>query len=412
VIVGVLAQTGAFSDDEIQDPPTAGQPPAPDDPPIGGDTITIYSSLPMQGALRSQADAVVRGARRALARTDGRAAGFRVRYVPLDDSLASTGLADDRRTAANARRAADDATAVGYIGEFNSGASRISIPLLNQAGIAQVSPSNTYVGLTIDAPGVEPGEPDRYYPTGRRTFARLVPNDAVQARVLTAVAAEGGCEAIDIWQTGTPYSEGLAEGVEASAVGEGMSVERTVEIDPDAPSYRSQAEAIRSDCLVFAGEFESNGSQALSDVAAAGPPRRVLAGDAMCFDAPARAVPAALVPRFRCTVAVIAPDAYEPAGRAFYRDYARRYDDRSPDPYAIYGYESMALLLDAVERASEAGGGELRRSGVVDALFDTKGRESVLGSYSIDQNGDTTTETYGLYEVDGGRIAFDRVVHP
>jgi branched-chain amino acid transport system substrate-binding protein len=111
-------------------------------------------------------------------------------------------------------------------------------------------------------------------------------------------------------------------------------------------------------------------------------------------------------------VAVIAPEAYDRAGRAFYRDYARRYDDRSPDPYAIYGYESMALLLDAVERASEAGGGELRRSAVVDALFETRGRESVLGTYSIDGNGDTTTETYGLYEVDDGRIAFDRVIHP
>jgi branched-chain amino acid transport system substrate-binding protein len=409
VIVGILAQTGALSDEEIHDPPTTGQPPV-DDPPIRGDTVTIYSSLPMQGALASQAEAVVRGAKRALAQADGLAGGFRVRYVALDDSLASSGLADERKTAANARRAAGDPSAAGYIGEFNSGASRISIPLLNQAGIAQVSPSNTYVGLTIDAPGVEPGEPDRYYPSGRRTFARLVPNDAVQARVLASVTAEADCEAVEIWHTGTAYSEGLAEGVEAAAVGGGVGVEATVELDPQAASYRSQAAGIDADCLVFAGEFESNGSQALEDVAAAGPPRAVFAGDAMCFDDPARALPGALVPRFKCTVAVIDPEAYGRSGREFYADYARRYDDRSPDPYAIYGYESMALLLNSIERASQ--GGELRRSAIVDALFGTRGRESVLGAYSIDENGDTTIETYGLYEVKGGRIVFDRVIRP
>jgi branched-chain amino acid transport system substrate-binding protein len=330
--------------------------------------------------------------------------------VPLDDAVAGTGMADERKTASNARRAADDETAVGYIGEFNSGFSRISIPILNQAGIAQVSPTNTYVGLTIDAAGNEPGEPDKYYPTGRRTFARVAPNDSVQARALASVADDAGCEAIDIWHTGTPYAEGLADGVEAAALAGGVTVDATIAVDPEAPSYESQAAEIQSDCLVFTGEHESNGTPILNDAWAAGGLRAVFSGDAMCFDAPVRELVDGLARRFKCTVAVIDPEAYGRAGRAFYADYARRYRDRSPDPYAIYGYESMALLLDSVERAGEAG--DLTRGAVVDALFDTRGRESVLGTYSIDRNGDTTIETYGLYEVDGGRVAFDRVIRP
>jgi len=73
----------------------------------------------------------------------------------------------------NARRAAADSSAIGYIGEFNSGASAISMPILSEAGIPQISPSNTYVGLTRSGSGAAPGEPDKYDP---RWSAALLPD--------------------------------------------------------------------------------------------------------------------------------------------------------------------------------------------------------------------------------------------
>ncbi len=96
---------------------------------------------------------------------------------------------------ANARKAATDSKTVYYIGEFNSGCSKVTIPILNQAGIPQVSPANTYVGLTTNDPGSAPGEPQKYYPTGKRTYLRLVPRDTIQSPPGLIAMKQHGCSA-------------------------------------------------------------------------------------------------------------------------------------------------------------------------------------------------------------------------
>ena len=65
----------------------------------------------------------------------------------------------------------------------------------------------------------------------------------------------------------------------------------------------------------------------------------------------------------------------------------------------------MNLALDAIERS-----GDGSKENVLEALFDTKDRESVLGTYSIDENGDTTLTDYGLYTVEGGELTFDKTI--
>ena len=148
----------------------------------GANTIDIYSSLPLQGASTAQTNPMVNGIKLALAEAGGKAGQWTVNYQSLDDSTAAAGKWDPGQTAANARKVATDPKAVYYIGEFNSGASEVSIPILNQGGIPQVSPANTYVGLTLNVPPASlPGEPQKYYPTGTRTFLRIVPTDSIQA---------------------------------------------------------------------------------------------------------------------------------------------------------------------------------------------------------------------------------------
>jgi branched-chain amino acid transport system substrate-binding protein len=147
----------------------------------GGTTLTIYSSFPFQGAPRSISTSTANGIRLALRQVRHRAGEFELRYVSLDDSTVQAGNWTPEATAANARKAAQDDAAIAYIGDFNSGATAISLPILNEAGLAQVSPSNTAVGLTTDAPGAVEGEPDKYYPTGKRTFVRIVPIDTIHA---------------------------------------------------------------------------------------------------------------------------------------------------------------------------------------------------------------------------------------
>ena len=119
-------------------------------PASSGGTVNIYSSLPLQGASSAQTAPMVNGIKLALSQAGNKAGQWTVNYQSLDDSTAAAGKWDPGQTAADARKAASDPKAVYYIGEFNSGASEVSIPILNQAGIPQVSPANTYVGLTTE----------------------------------------------------------------------------------------------------------------------------------------------------------------------------------------------------------------------------------------------------------------------
>jgi branched-chain amino acid transport system substrate-binding protein len=104
------------------------------------------------------------------------------------------------------------------------------------------------------------------------------------------------------------------------------------------------------------------------------------------------------------TVATPAPDAYPPAGRWFYAAYIEQYGP--PQPYAIYGYEAMSLMLSAIAKATDRGTKPARRSKIVAAIFATRNRHSVLGTYSIERSGDTTLRSYGVYRIVGGRLSF------
>jgi branched-chain amino acid transport system substrate-binding protein len=179
----------------------------------GGKTLTVYSSLPLQGASRPQTTALVNGIKLALEQAGGKAGEFTVKYQSLDDSTAQAGSWTPEATQANARKVAQDDSAAVYIGEFNSGASAVSIPILNEAGVPQISPANTYVGLTSDEPGSEPGEPEKFYPTGQRTYTRIVPKDTIQAAALATVMKEDGCTNVQLANDKEVYGAGLAKNI-------------------------------------------------------------------------------------------------------------------------------------------------------------------------------------------------------
>ena len=114
----------------------------------------------MQGTSKGQSEAVISGERLALEQAGGKVGKFKINYVSLDDSTAQNpGTADEAQTGQNARKAVQDKTTIFYLGEFNSGGTKVSLPILNKANIPQISPSNTAVGLTTDEPGADPGEP-------------------------------------------------------------------------------------------------------------------------------------------------------------------------------------------------------------------------------------------------------------
>jgi branched-chain amino acid transport system substrate-binding protein len=191
----------------------------------------------------------------------------------------------------------------------------------------------------------------------------------------------------------------------------GLKVRKVVTYDPAAHDYKSLAAKIHSPCVVQTGEVEMHAGRVLKDVHSARPRARLYGGDAICLNSSFGGVPQSAAGRFRCTIAALAPGAFGPAGRAFFKRYSARYGEAHPDPYAIYGYESMALMLRSAKRALARPSGRLRRRVVVTALFATRHRRSVIGTYSIDRHGDTTLRDYGLYRLRKGRLRFARTVH-
>jgi branched-chain amino acid transport system substrate-binding protein len=379
-----------------------------------GDTLNVYSSLPLQGASRAQLVAMVNGIRLALEEHESKAGGFDISYTSLDDSTAQAGTWTPEATSANARRAAQDERAIAYIGEFNSGASAISMPLLNEVPLAQVSPGNTAVGLTTDEAGADEGEPEKYYPTGERHYVRIVPKDTIQGAALANIMREDGCTRPYILNDKEVYGAGLARNVIAAAKEVGLEVVANEGIDPRAPNFRAQAATLKSDdvdCFLFSGITANGSVQLFKDVHAALPQAKLYGPDGVAesgFADPAEGgIPANVAKQTKLTVAALAPDEYPPEGRQFFKAFEREYGEPNPDPYAIYGYEAMDLILDTCDRLGERCGD---REAMIDGLFDTKGRESVLGTYDIDENGDTTLTDYGVYRIEGGELVFDQAV--
>jgi branched-chain amino acid transport system substrate-binding protein len=399
-------------------------------PAMPGSTLTIYSSLPLQGATSGQAEGIVNGAKLALQDAGLKVGNYTIKYASLDDSTAATGATNNAAVARNAQRAGSDPTTIAYIGEFNSGATEISLPILNRAGIAQISPSNTYVGLTTNKPGSLPGEPEKFYPSGKRTFARIVPADDVQGAALAIAAKQAHCKTIDIWNSGTAYSAGLARnlelaagkavaklpgpaGIRIAAPAHALHVAANVRINPTASSYALPAKNVKASCFVFTGELESGAVQIYKDVAAARPGIKMFGGDATVANAiasPTTGLPANVASDWQGTFPTVAPTQLGSTGKKFVDEYNRTYNTTSPDPYAIYGYEAMVLALATIKHVADTHGGQVSRADVVNALLHTQNRHSVIGTYSINADGDTTLASYGLYRISGGTLVFSKVL--
>jgi branched-chain amino acid transport system substrate-binding protein len=382
----------------------------------GGNVVDVYSSLPMQGQSNAQTIPLVNGIKLALAQANNKAGQFTVNYKELDDSTAAAGKWDPGQTQANAKQAATDPKAVYYIGEFNSGASEVSIPILNQGGVPQVSPANTYVGLTTSLPGSAAGEPTKYYPSGTRTYLRIVPIDSIQAAADLMAMKQAGCTKVAVANDKEAYGSGLATLLGLEKGFYGVNIVSNTGIDPTAGNFRTYAQTVKAsgaDCFFFAGIVSNGAVQITKDINAAIPTAKIFGGDGLCTDTYTAAskggVPAAIDPLIECTVATLNLASY-PGGKDFLAAYKAKYGSAEPDPYAIYGYEAMKLGLDTIAKLGADGGNKAK---VLAALFATTARSSVLGTYGFDKNGDTTLKSYGLYKVGSdGEPTFSTTLTP
>ncbi len=380
------------------------------DPELRGTQLTVYGSVPERGPLRDVATDVLDAERLALAHDGGRAGRYRVRLVALDASTPAAGRSDPAQMSENARRAAQDPHAVAYLGEVATGTSAISIPLLNEAGVLEVSPLDTAIGLTTSSRAVA-GSPERYYPKLKdvgRTFARVVPSDRSQADALLAAMRASGVGRLAVLTGEEPSGRALATNLRAKARADGIAIVAREEVDVQS---RDHADAIarlleaRPDAVLDTTGARPGAARLWRELAAADASLRLFAPAALAD----RAFVAGLGPAAAAahvTRPVLGPRDEPQAARRFEDAFAARYG-HAPAPEAAYGYEAMRGVLEAIRRAERADGdGAITRAQVVRAYFATDVRGGVLGPYAIDAAGDTSLRRWGAFRVVGGRLRF------
>ncbi len=367
--------------------------------------VDIYSSLPLTGPSAPAGTAIARGIQLAVTQSGGRAGSFRVEYRSLDDARRGQGPWDYSQTAANARRALTDPRAVVYIGDLDSAASQISLPILNQAGLPQISPWSPYVGLTQGVSDVTgPGEPGRYYPTRLRTFLRLAPDNAVQAAAMLSALRDAGCTHLAVLDSNSLQSYGheLAGLLEAERARYGLRIVSTMSLAAVHPALRRYLLTMRSllpVCVAYVGNPSPLAASVLGDLHAELPRSPIIASDRVCAAALGRRafrvrLTAAGAASLQCTFPAVPAGLQATADllSAWRGAYGRR---ASPGPWGTYGYATMQLALRTIAGLGSSGDDRAR---VLRALSASHIGDSVLGSYAFRNNGDSTVRTYGLYQ--------------
>ena len=354
-----------------------------------GESVNVYVSMPLRGPEAANGSDVVDGARLALADAGDKAGELRVDAIYLDDTSGRGSEAgwSPAAAAANARRASEDSAAIAYIGDFDSGATRFSLPITNEAHILQVSPASSAVDLVQPFLGAGDQIPDQVQPTGERTFGRVIPSDEAQAQAGAAWAKRLHSSGVMVIRGYTPYDRVMASAFRDQAAAIGLRIAK-----PGPPARR----VVTSD-LGYAAVEPSDAARL--SVARAIP--RVMATDALLTPSIPRALADSRGRRL-LTSAAEDPSQLPQSGQRFLRAFRERLD-RAAGRYAAYGYEAMAVVLDSIRRAGDAGDD---RDSVVDSFFDTTDRRSILGTYSIDDVGNTTLNRLAGYRLVHGRPVF------
>lgn len=372
-----------------------------------GRRLEIYSSLPLHGVSASAARQVLAGERLALADARGRVGRLRIGLVSLDDSNPQTGTWDPGATTANARRATQDATTIAYIGDYDSPATAVSLPITNGAGILQVSPASPYVGLTSARDAGE-DEPERFYPTARRTFGRIAPGDPVQALAQVQLMRALGVRSVYVLCDQDPFDGPLAQLVAADAHAAGVAVRGLDVLDvPRAPaSFAAEAAKLREarPAAVFVSAAPSIGAAGLFAQLHAVLPHAALLGSSS-LSSPS------FYSRLGGAAGVTLLGTPLLPTRAYGRQaehLLRRYDKGQPPAGAasvLYGYEAMSVVLAAIHAAGARGDD---RRAVIERFFATHRRRSALGVYSMRPDGESTLSAYGIERVRDGAVEFWR----
>ena len=357
----------------------------------GDPDVLIASDFPLQGSSRTQTIQIVEAIRYLLEQSNFKAGDHNVAFQSCDDSTAQAAKWDSGKCSTNAQAYAGNEDVVGVIGTFNSGCAAIEIPVLNQApggGVAMVSPANTYVCLTEGGPGCDGTEPDKYYPSGTRNYARVVANDAYQGAAVAEFAKAEGVTSVYILNDKEAYGLGVATNFRNAAENVGIKVAGFEAWDPKASSYEALFRKIGgtdADAVFLGGLIDENGAQVIKDkVAVLGPNDgkvKLFAPDGFTTQATIDEAPEA-APGMYMSVAGVPIDQFKGKGAEFADAIKPRLGGANVDPYAIYGAQAAEIMLNAIA-ASDGSRGD-----IIAKLFEQQINDGYLGTFAINENGD------------------------
>ncbi len=360
--------------------------------------LRFYTSWPMQGAMVPEGTGMKNGVDLAVSEVGGVVAGYCIEVVNLDDASPQTGKWDGAVEAENANKAVGDQQAIVYIGTYNSGAAKVSIPITNRARMAQVTPANTYPGLTKKR-GAAPGEPDIYRPSGVVNYFRPVPADDIQGAVAAKWAKRLGAKKVYVLNDQELYGKGIADVFEATAKKIGLPVVANEGIDWKQPDQKPVLTKIRASGadLVYMGGVIETGAQVvirqMKEVGLVAPRTRFLGPDGLLEEELLKGATcdAVLATEMRITFAGLPFEKMRGVGAKTYETYKSKFG-KEPTSYALYAVEGTRVIIDALKRAAptidKAKDVTEKREALRKAIASTKNFEGINGKWSFDENGD------------------------
>jgi len=363
----------------------------------GSPKYIIVSDLPLQGAGRAQNLLMGQAIRYTLEKQYKFKAGkYTVGYQECDDSTAQAGRYDPAVCSSNARAYAATTNVIGVLGTFNSGCSKLEVPILNRApggSVAMVSSANTAVGLTHYAPWNDPGEPGIYYPTKKRNYVRVAATDDFQGPAMADYFRKNlKRKTVYILQDNTTFGKGVAQGFQARANKIGLKVLAFDAWSEKATDYTAIAQKIKdsgAQSVYLGGLVCDNGVKLLKDLRSVLGPTIPIGGPDGWTPESATLAAGSAAQGFYITYAGQPLGTLGPKGKAFIaglRAYAK-VKGQMP-PYPIYQGQSAQVLLDAIARSNGT------RGSVSDQLFRTNVKNGIMGTFHFDKYGDISPTKY------------------
>jgi branched-chain amino acid transport system substrate-binding protein len=363
----------------------------------GDPDYLIASDLPKQGGSRTQTVQMAKAIAYVLDQQNWKAGDFNIAYQDCDDSTAQLGKWDTDKCSANAHAYASNSKLLGVIGTFNSGCAVVEIPVLNQApggGLLLFSPANTYGCLTEPCAG---DEPEKYYPSGKRTYARVAPSDPNQGAVDAKFLAARGVKRVSVLNDKEAYGLGVAKNFAGAAKAAGMTVTGFTAYDPKQSNFKALFTTIKNqnpDAIFIGGLIDENSGQLINDKVAVLGPNGPRAGQGVMLMLPDGFTTDAIFDRAEggtpnakgafFSVAGVGIDKYTGAAKTFIDGFKSELGGKAVDPYAILGAQAAQVLLNAIEKSDGS------RADVIDKVYATKVNNGLIGTFAFNKNGDLT----------------------